>query len=181
VHPISAQGGNGALETAAVLVNTLVPAFEGKNSDQPLTESDIDAIFSKVQAKRYKRSLDAVKQGRLTNSASIKETFLSRMFVDYFFPLFGHSMVFSLIVQNTTSGPCIAGLPVPKRYANAIERHDRRTSAKKGWIFWSVVSMGAACFLALVYTELNHGGRVMHGISGTMASELLRSLKADVS
>jgi hypothetical protein len=169
------------LETAAVLVNTLVPALEGKNSDQPLTESDIDAIFSKVQAKRYKRSLDAVKQGRLTNSASIKETFLSRMFVDYFFPLFGHSMVFSLIVQNTTSGPCIAGLPVPKRYANAIERHDRRTSAKKGWIFWSVVSMGAACFLALVYTELNHGGRVMHGISGTMASELLRSLKADVS
>jgi len=181
VHPISAQGGNGALETAAILVNTLVPALESKNGDQPLTESDIDAIFSKVQVKRYKRSLDAVKQGRLTNSASIKETFLSRMFVDYFFPLFGHSMVFNLIVQNTTSGPCIAGLPVPKRYSNAIERHDRRTSAKKGWIFWSAVSMGAACFFALGYTGLNHGGRIMPGISSTMASGLLQSLKTDVS
>lgn len=92
------------METAAVLLNALVPALEIKNGSQPLTENDIDAIFTKVQAERYQRVVDAVNQGRRMNSASIKETFFSRIFVDYFFPLFGQSLIFNLLVNNTLSG-----------------------------------------------------------------------------
>ncbi|RSM08654.1 hypothetical protein CEP52_004613 [Fusarium oligoseptatum] len=75
VHPISAQGGNGAMETAAILVNTLRHRMTNLPTDQKLSNDDIESVFADVQANRFSRAVDAVNQGRRTTAASIKDTF----------------------------------------------------------------------------------------------------------
>ncbi|XEV07241.1 hypothetical protein FSHL1_012528 [Fusarium sambucinum] len=160
LHPISAQGGNGAMETAAVLVNRLVATLQDQDAKESLTECDIDEIFADVQTKRFQRAVDAVNQGRQTNSASIKETFFSKIFVDYFFPRFGQSLIFSLIVKNTTSAPYIARLPLPPRYTIAIERHQKR-NPKRNWTAWSFMSLGVGVIVIFMYARFRAAS--LHG------------------
>lgn len=97
--------------------------------------------------------MDAVNQGRHTSSASIKETFFSKIFVDYFFPRFGQSLIFSLIVKNTLSGPCIEGIPFPERYVEANKRYEER-SRNRGWMFWSALFIGSGVLGVILYTNL---------------------------
>ncbi|KAF1977051.1 FAD/NAD(P)-binding domain-containing protein [Bimuria novae-zelandiae CBS 107.79] len=52
-EPISGQGGNSAIETAAVLVNNLTQGF--KNHSEGLSDADIDHIFSTTQRQRSPR------------------------------------------------------------------------------------------------------------------------------
>ncbi|KAM0377495.1 hypothetical protein ACHAPY_006657 [Fusarium culmorum] len=51
LHPISTQGGNGAMKIAAVLVNTLVEALQDQDAKGSLTECGIDGILADVQVK----------------------------------------------------------------------------------------------------------------------------------
>ncbi|OBR05279.1 FAD binding domain-containing protein [Colletotrichum higginsianum IMI 349063] len=157
VHPISAQGGNGAMETAAVLVNALRRELEKTHSEgrAELAEADIEAVFAEAQEKRFGRAEGAVSQGRHTNSASIKETLFSKVFVDYFFPRYGQSLIFSLIVKNTASGPVVEGIPVPPRYEAAVARHEAAQKGKgPSWTLWSMLTLGAGLLTAVCYSAL---------------------------
>ncbi|KAK1710004.1 uncharacterized protein BDZ83DRAFT_757651 [Colletotrichum acutatum] len=154
VHPISAQGGNGAMETAAVLVNTLRRRMANQTSKENLNEDDIESVFAEVQAKRFSRVEDAVNQGCRTTAASIKETFFSRLFVDYFFPRFGQSLIWSLVIKNTETGPTIDDIPIPARYEKAIIRH-RETTNKRSWSFWSLVTLGPCILTLLAYSTIS--------------------------
>jgi hypothetical protein len=156
LHPISAQGGNGALETAAVLVNTLIPALKAcSDSKGSLTQPEIDAIFTRTQETRFQRAVYAVNQGRHTTSASIKETFFSKLFVDWFFPCFGQSLIFSLVVKNTLSGPYLKDLPMPERHATAMERHSNLNNPgpRKSWITWSILSSVVGILFVVIYSK----------------------------
>lgn len=53
MEPISGQGGNSGIETAAVLVNNLVLALKAHPAG--LTTADIDAVFTETQKKREPR------------------------------------------------------------------------------------------------------------------------------
>ncbi|KAF2010913.1 FAD/NAD(P)-binding domain-containing protein [Aaosphaeria arxii CBS 175.79] len=152
LHPISAQGGNGAMETSAVLTNSLVATIKAHGSDTPLNEEDITAMFTDIQAKRFQRAVDAVNQGRKTNSASIKETVASRIFVNHFFPRFGQSLIFKLVIKNTLTGPVIEDLPLPSRHSEALERH-KMTHSRKWPVFWSFISVGVGLFSILLYNH----------------------------
>ncbi|KAL9943127.1 hypothetical protein D7B24_007388 [Verticillium nonalfalfae] len=156
VHPISAQGGNGAMETSAVLVNALRRKLKETSCNAKLTESDISAIFAEAQEARFGRAMAAVNQGRHTNDASIKETFFSKIFVDYFFPRYGQWMIFSLIVKNTAGAPTIDDIPVPTRYLEAVARYERNNpSTSTGWKVWSFVSIGVALITGFFYTKFS--------------------------
>lgn len=120
-------------------------------------ESDVDTIFAEVQAKRYQRAVDAVNLGRRTNSASVEETFLSKIFVDYFFPRFGQSLILRLIVENTLSGPCVTDLPVPQRYQKAVEREKERALGRAS-MSWRFVLIGGGVLAALACSKLGTTG-----------------------
>ncbi|KAK4159880.1 hypothetical protein QBC43DRAFT_347626 [Cladorrhinum sp. PSN259] len=141
LHPITASGGNGAMETTAVLVNTLVPALQQQHDKEGgwLTESDIEGIFSSVQAQRFKRAAEAVTGGRRSNSASIRETFVSKLFIEHFFPRFGQRMIFSGLVKDTMSAAYLTVLPLPERYTAAVQRHEAK---KNPWLFWRSLGWG---------------------------------------
>lgn len=145
------------METAAVLVNMLVSALNAKDAKESLTEDELNSVFTNVHTKRFQRAVDAVNQGRQTTSASIKETFFSRIFVNHFFPRFGQSLIFSLIVKNTLTGPVIQDLPIPTRHKNATVRHERLKSGKS-WILWSLISIGAGVLATFMYSTLRKTG-----------------------
>ncbi|CAG5185734.1 uncharacterized protein ALTATR162_LOCUS11390 [Alternaria atra] len=118
VHPLSAQGANTAIETAAVLTNTLLAAARVQETEKPFTEEeedDIISIFTEVQAHQFKRAVKAVDQGRMMNYMTVKETLRSRVFVNYFFPRFGQSTILNPWVKSPLNGPMINDLPVPAR------------------------------------------------------------------
>lgn len=85
----AAQGGNGAIETAAALVNNLLLKLMYVPGEKWLSESDVENISAKTQETRFASAVAAMEQGRQTKAASIKDTFIPRIFVDWFFPNFG--------------------------------------------------------------------------------------------
>ncbi|EGU80925.1 hypothetical protein FOXB_08551 [Fusarium oxysporum f. sp. conglutinans Fo5176] len=112
VHPNTAQGGNGAIETSAVLLNTLLRRLDDTSK---LSEQDIEDVFAKVQTNRFARAANALEQGRHTSSISTRDTFASRIFVHYLLPWFGDRIIMWLAVKHAETGPVIERLPLPKR------------------------------------------------------------------
>lgn len=55
LEPIAGQGGNSAIETAAVLVSNLATMLKSKASPSDITTADIDAVFAKTQVLREPR------------------------------------------------------------------------------------------------------------------------------
>ncbi|RYO53648.1 hypothetical protein AA0116_g10503 [Alternaria tenuissima] len=151
VHPLSAQGANTAIETAAVLTNTLLTAVQAKEPEKSFTEDDIVSIFTEVQAAQFNRAVAAVNQGRMMNSITVKETLRSRMFINYFFPRFGQGMIFKTWVKSTINGPLINNLPVPARYVSAVGRYANACPGR--WRFlWSLIPIGVGMVAVLLST-----------------------------
>lgn len=137
------------METPAVLVNNLLLKLKCAPGEKGLSESDVEDIFAKTQEMRFASAVAAMEQGRQTTAASIKDTFTSRIFVDWFFPYFGQSLIMHFIVKNTESGKMIDVLPIPNRYTDAIQ-NQMAMQAGKASRRWKLASLGSAC-LALTY------------------------------
>ncbi|ROV93606.1 hypothetical protein VMCG_08112 [Cytospora schulzeri] len=112
--PIGGQGGNGAIETAAVLTNALVKMLD-QYPDHPSTQH-IESALAKAQELRHERAILLMNfahsiQGFLWKMKSpIGERFV-RLFMSFMDPvtqsnLFGASVV---------DGPRLDGIPVPRR------------------------------------------------------------------
>lgn len=129
VHPISAQGGNGAMETAAVLVNNLLLKLKCVPGEKGLSESDVENIFAKTQETRFASAVAAMEQGRQTTAASIKDTFTSRIFVDWFFPYFGQSLIMHLIVKKYRERQNDRR----SAHTQAVYRCDSKSYGNAGW------------------------------------------------
>ncbi|KAF9775596.1 hypothetical protein IL306_006278 [Fusarium sp. DS 682] len=66
-NPIGGQGGNGALESSAELINALVQMTETRNEGlSNLSDGDIYQIFSEVQSARHDRAQTTVSRSHLT-------------------------------------------------------------------------------------------------------------------
>ncbi|KAK2042816.1 FAD binding domain-containing protein [Colletotrichum somersetense] len=55
-NPITGQGGNGAIETAAELINALVEARDVHHGLENLSDDDVSRIFARMQSVREKRA-----------------------------------------------------------------------------------------------------------------------------
>ncbi|RYN26005.1 hypothetical protein AA0112_g8345 [Alternaria arborescens] len=151
VHPLSAQGANTAIETAAVLTTTLLIAVQAKEPGKSFMEEDVISIFTEVQAAQFNRAVAAVNQGRMMNPITVKETLRSRMFINYFFPRFGQGMIFKTWVDSTLNGPLINNLPVPARYVSTVSRYADAYSGR--WrSLWSLIPMSVGMVTVLLST-----------------------------
>lgn len=80
-----------------------------------LSEGDIDAVFSEVQAGRFARAAASLEQGRRTSWLSMRDTVYSRLFVHYLFPWFGDRINMWFAVTYAETGPVVEKLPLPCR------------------------------------------------------------------
>lgn len=147
VHPYSAQGGNGALETAAVLLNTLQRKLDQSSK---LSEGDIEAVFAEVQASRLDRAVGALEQGHRTSSLSSRDTLSSRLVVHFLFPWFGDRILMWLVVRHAEAGPAIERLPLPCRRGVTMPHAGTVTKTRGGKVPWRLGAVGAVFVAGLV-------------------------------
>ncbi|KAH8774472.1 hypothetical protein F5883DRAFT_412362 [Diaporthe sp. PMI_573] len=155
VHPNTAQGGNSALETAAVLANTLVRKLERGSS--ALSDDDIEAIFAEVQASRFARAAGCLEQGRRTSSISMRDTFPARLFVHYLLPWFGDRIIMWLAVKHAESSHVVERLPLPCRHGVTLPHAGTVTKSSSAKVLWRIGALGVTLVAVLLYSVRNSG------------------------
>ncbi|GKZ25541.1 hypothetical protein AbraCBS73388_001182 [Aspergillus brasiliensis] len=74
VLPITAQGGNQALESAAAVVNGLMAALSQASGSGPLSQSEVKSMFERVQEIREPRTFDIIKTTHKRQQLDAMET-----------------------------------------------------------------------------------------------------------
>lgn len=150
VHPNTAQGGNGAIETATVLLNALLRKLD--RSPGTLSEGDVEAVFAEVQAGRFARAAASLEQGRRTSWLSMRDTVASRLFVHYVFPWFGDRIIMCFAVTYAETGPVVERLPLPcRRGVTLPHAGSARAKGRGGKVVpWGLAALGAALVGVLV-------------------------------
>ncbi|KAK1654616.1 hypothetical protein BDP81DRAFT_478104 [Colletotrichum phormii] len=119
VHPITAQGGNGAIESAAHLINALTklpvsaqsPDFPGS----PFTEETIEAALSTLHASRSARAEKTMLSGRRTGSLLCLDFPFSKYLFRWLVPRLGDDIFLKEMLAYSVSGPRVEGLSVVER------------------------------------------------------------------
>ncbi|KAJ3938327.1 uncharacterized protein N0V96_011572 [Colletotrichum fioriniae] len=113
VDPVTGQGGNGAIESAAHLVNALLRNLDQTPND--LSEKQLESVFAEVQEKRFERAQHIVKQGYWLQDAFTLRTTMGKMIARYFMPLLGSFGVVYRGVEFCAPATKLERLQVPHR------------------------------------------------------------------
>ncbi|KAH0425350.1 FAD binding domain protein [Colletotrichum camelliae] len=152
VHPIAAQGGNGAIEAAANLVNALTRTEIPSSPDLQL--EFIEKALSEVCAIRYERASSMMKKGRRDGSFLCQQPPFSGLFIHHVLPWLGDDIFFKEVLKQSLAGPRIEKLPAPERpHATPYNDELPQTSAGSSWFGWTtgtlaVVTLGMVVHLA---------------------------------
>lgn len=112
IDPASGQGGNGAMEAAALLVNSIVEQLD--SSPQGLSETQVEAALAKIHTLRYERSCDLVSEAHTLQKISSQRMPLASLY-QYLVPYFGPTWFADVVVPICSAAPKIEGVPVPHR------------------------------------------------------------------
>ncbi|KAI8217131.1 FAD-dependent monooxygenase andE [Colletotrichum sp. SAR 10_86] len=152
VHPIAAQGGNGAIEAAANLVNALTRTEIPSSPELQL--EFIEKALGEVCAIRYERASSMMKKGRRDGSFLCQQPPFSGFLIHYVLPWLGDDLFFKEVLKQSLAGPRIEKLPAPERpHATPYNDELPQTSAGSSWFGWTtgtltVVTLGVALTLA---------------------------------
>ncbi|KAF2804993.1 FAD-binding domain-containing protein [Mytilinidion resinicola] len=151
VHPIAGHGGNGAIETAAVLVNLLVTALK-KSTSTGLSTKDVDEIFTKVQDVREKRADTLMEASHEQQRVEGMETPLRKFQALYLLQVAGPEDVMFNFSSNIPFAEKLDMVELPPK-PKLIPFKDELASAPKsrgihGWILMAVY---ATCGLLAHY------------------------------
>ncbi|KAK7698211.1 hypothetical protein SLS64_012781 [Diaporthe eres] len=158
VHPLAAQGGNGAIEAAANLVNALT---RGTIPTSPTSQLDfIESALSEVCAVRYDRALSMMEKGRRDGSFLCQQPPFSGILLHYVLPFLGDDMLFKELLKQSLAGPRIERLPVPDRpHATPYNDESTEPSSKSSWVGWTTGLLGVASVGLLAHFAL-HANRL---------------------
>ncbi|VTT76422.1 unnamed protein product [Fusarium fujikuroi] len=113
IDPASGQGGNGAMESAALLVNALVRQL--KLSPQGLSDSRVDSALSEVHALRYERAKRLVEQAHSLQMMISQRFPFARFIFKHLIPIFGPDAFIDIVTPICCEATRIQGIPVPRR------------------------------------------------------------------
>ncbi|SCV54223.1 related to hydroxylase [Fusarium fujikuroi] len=113
IDPASGQGGNGAMESAALLINALVRQL--KLTPQGLSDSQIDSALSEVHALRYERAKGLVEQAHSLQMMISQRFPLARFIFKHLISLFGPDAFIDIVTPICCEATRIQGIPVPRR------------------------------------------------------------------
>ncbi|KAK7973544.1 FAD binding domain protein [Apiospora saccharicola] len=118
-NPIGGQGGNGAIESAAELVNALLDQMDSLGPGTglaELTDRDIGHIFTKVQSSRFARAQQIVALShRMQALNAYEKPLLSTWAWRVASPLYGDEAALSKLGLALKDGTTLKRLPVPFR------------------------------------------------------------------
>ncbi|KAK4861003.1 hypothetical protein LT330_004734 [Penicillium expansum] len=163
-EPLTGQGGNNAMETAASLTNHLVAALKNCQSDT-LSSADISKVFESVQQQREDRAWGLVKAAHARQRLECLETPLLKFMVKYVVPRFPKSVILGKWINTYAPAVSLDMLPLPHRPREIAYFDERfRTPSSRGVVS---ILLYAAYFLLtwLGYRQLSAALRA----NGTMA------------
>jgi len=113
-NPVSGQGGNGALETAATLSNQIVRLVQAKPKGHSIQNSEIQAAFQKTQSIRYRRAWEMVKSGHELQRLQAMETSFMQLIATRVVPRQDKEMLFKMFAEYFYPAVRIEYLAVPR-------------------------------------------------------------------
>ncbi|GKT58903.1 LOW QUALITY PROTEIN: FAD binding domain-containing protein [Colletotrichum tofieldiae] len=130
------KGGNGAIESAAVLVNAIVRKMEER--PEGLSEEALDATFGEVCTNRRDRARAVVKQGEKMQSITNLEGPFSGLLIRHLVPLFGDALFLNSFLKTSLAGPRIEKMDLPHRpHTTSFNGERVARSVKYNWELWS--------------------------------------------
>lgn len=113
IDPASGQGGNGAIESAALLVNALVRQL--KLSPQGLSGARVETALAEVHALRYERAKRLVDQAHTLQKMVCHQFPGAHFLLKHLIPCFGGQAFADVVVPICSEATRIEGIPVPQR------------------------------------------------------------------
>ncbi|RYP51522.1 hypothetical protein DL768_003164 [Monosporascus sp. mg162] len=136
VHPLTALGGNGAMESAALLCNALARRL--KQNSGVLSDADIEEAFLEVQVRQLRRAQDIVKEGKRTQRWVNQLYPLSGLVMRYLLPLAWENLFIGGDLKVSLEGPRIEKLVIPERPHTIPFRDEMPEPAPRAtWTVWS--------------------------------------------
>ncbi|RYP75305.1 hypothetical protein DL770_007428 [Monosporascus sp. CRB-9-2] len=145
VHPLAALGGNGAMESAALLCNALARRLEQNLG--VLSDANIEEAFIEVQDRQLRRAQDIVKEGKRAQRWVNQLYPLSGLVLRYLLPLVGENLFFSGTLKVCLESPRVEKLVIPERSRTTPFRDEMPDPAPRGtWTVWSagILMLGVA-------------------------------------
>ncbi|KAF5667327.1 FAD binding domain-containing protein [Fusarium heterosporum] len=115
-NPIGGQGGNGAIESAAELVNALMKRKHSLGSLEAFSDKDVEIVFSEMQSRRHERAKRIVFASHLQQSlVAYEKPGLSKFVWQLLVPLKGDEAALSLFGLSLAGASRLDILPLKKR------------------------------------------------------------------
>ncbi|KAF5622315.1 hydroxylase [Fusarium sp. NRRL 52700] len=168
IDPASGQGGNGAMESAALLVNALVRQL--KVSPQGLSDSQIDSALSEVHTLRYERAKRLVEQAHSLQMMISQRFPFSRFIIKPLVSLFGPDTFVDIVTPICCEATRIQGIPVPNRPHFVPFEDELPAKPIKGslarrvpWVL-ATGTLGLSLFAALKNKDIGAGTGVFQSV-----------------
>jgi len=126
-HPLGAQGGNSAIESAAALANDLNKALQQETS---ITDVDLSALFERVQTIRIPRAKMMQKSANTRQRLEAMETLFLRFVALKVLPRIGTELVFRRFYDTIAPAIKLDYLEVPRR-SRLAPFHDELSARPK--------------------------------------------------
>ncbi|KAH7007915.1 hypothetical protein B0J12DRAFT_692087 [Macrophomina phaseolina] len=144
-NPITGQGGNSALETAAALTNELVKTLNSHGPDVHVSGKALHFTFQAVQQLRSPRASQLVHASTSFQRLTAMETLLHRGMIRNVVPRLGNDLMLHILFRACTGAVSLDMLDVPSRprgipYDDEVMRRPGARSA----------SLMASCFAAFL-------------------------------
>ncbi|KAL5356121.1 hypothetical protein BJX96DRAFT_185601 [Aspergillus floccosus] len=153
-NPISGQGGNGAIESCAELVNAILRKRKSRGGRlDNLTDEDIFDIFTETQSARHDRAEMIVREAHQRQALdAFEDPITSTIIQRVMQPLLGNESVFNRMQKGMSGASKLVDLPVPHK-ARAVPFNDElpakpipeSVSSAVRWGF--IGSMGLVLFI----------------------------------
>ncbi|KAB8200496.1 hypothetical protein BDV34DRAFT_232212 [Aspergillus parasiticus] len=113
-EPLTGQGGNSAIETAAALTNHLTAALRS-NPCQSLSTVDISSAFEKVQRQREERTWSLVRAAHARQRLECLETPLLKLIARFVTPYYPLQLITENWIATYSAAVSLDMIPIPRR------------------------------------------------------------------
>ncbi|KAI8302434.1 FAD-dependent monooxygenase andE [Colletotrichum sp. SAR11_240] len=152
IDPVSGQGGNGAIEAAALLGNAIAELLEKHQDVEQLSTDLVEGAVAQVHAIRYHRAKKLVSEGHNLQQILTGRSPFSKIVTQYLVPILKEDGFLNVALPIFKAGPRVEKLAMPKR--GRLVPFDDELSAKPitaRAVLRVATILSAGSFAALLY------------------------------
>ncbi|KAJ4354876.1 hypothetical protein N0V95_003410 [Ascochyta clinopodiicola] len=127
-NPIGGQGGNSAIEDAAVLANQLHKLISNSDKVAGFADAEVSQAFQETQSIRFDRTNTFLKKSHDQQSMQAMDTFISKFIAKYVVPFSGPDKVVKMICDGARGAARVCALPMPERPHSELWDDEREPS-----------------------------------------------------